>query len=751
MGDFMNSSAHAPAARRWLASVLGAALAAVPVALLDARWALASTTEQVELWRLGVATLGLIGVIAAAVGAAVGALTLVLHPASSPNWRRAWQWLEAGPVESRAERGALLLAGSVAATLWLVAVLQISLAALTTNEAARVTGTGAAWAAVALGIALGLIARSAAQPLARGLQRWQVPGWLAAASGLGLLVLVVNYGVATGTVGGEGGVLAPFGVLKRPELDLRPVASLAVLAAAAYALPAYLVRAPAWVALGVLGLSSVFPVLTARSALEERRASLAVSRGAPLARLALVPARHWTDRDRDGSSAWFGGGDCNDADAARSPSAEDVPGNGVDEDCSGRDAEKVVLAAPPAPAPKDAAQYIDARLPKNLSLIILMIDAWRGDTAGFMGYPRNVTPNLDRLAKKSVVFERSYSLSSYTGKSVPPMMMGKYGGEVHRGWNHFNKIDPREKPLWTRLQGHGFKTLSAQGYWYFYRKSHGFDRGWDVLDTQASPTDSYEDKDVSVVGPAMAERSIAVLSGENVRDRFFFWNHWVDPHADYIEHEEFKFGRKQRDLYDGEIAFTDHQIGRVLDHLEKTGLFDRSIIVVTSDHGEAFGEHGMVRHGFELWEELVWVPLIIHVPGIEPHRVKVRRSAVDLVPTLLDLLRLPHPSGQGADFFSGRSMIHDLYRPPGYVPEERIVFIDMQAGPYNDERQAFIENGMKLITGNGVPQGLYDLEKDPGETRDLLENRELRERYVTRYRAYRKSLREVFVKPGERQ
>jgi hypothetical protein len=111
------------------------------------------------------------------------------------------------------------------------------------------------------------------------------------------------------------------------------------------------------------------------------------------------------------------------------------------------------------------------------------------------------------------------------------------------------------------------------------------------------------------------------------------------------------------------------------------------------------------------------------------------------------LYRINPVAGEGDDFMSGSSLLADLFLPPGYEPAPRIVFVDMAAGPHNAERQAFIENSLKLITSSGRPLGLYDLEKDPQEEKDLLEDAELREKVMERFKAFRRDLREVKVRP----
>src|ERR1019366_5076994 len=113
------------------------------------------------------------------------------------------------------------------------------------------------------------------------------------------------------------------------------------------------------------------------------------------------------------------------------------------------------------------------------------------------------------------------------------------------------------------------------------------------------------------------------------------------------------------------VQFTDQYVGKLLDFIAARSWASRTVIIVTADHGEEFGEHGMTRHGFEVWETLVHVPLMVVAPGAKPHHVEPMRSGIDLAPTLLELFGLPsEPS------FEGRSLVGEIY---GAAPEERDV------------------------------------------------------------------------------
>ncbi len=142
--------------------------------------------------------------------------------------------------------------------------------------------------------------------------------------------------------------------------------------------------------------------------------------------------------------------------------------------------------------------------------------------------------------------------------------------------------------------------------------------------------------------------------------RFFAWFHFLDPHDRYLPHEGIgPYGKTGRDAYDGEVTYTDQYIGKLLDFVAKQEWGARTAFIVTGDHGEAFGEHHQFVHGFELWQNLVRVPLLFVVPGATPRHIDNPTSAIDLAPTILDLYGVanngwpPGKDGGGAPGFEG--------------------------------------------------------------------------------------------------
>ena len=442
----------------------------------------------------------------------------------------------------------------------------------------------------------------------------------------------------------------------------------------------------------------------------------AIELGAPLGHIGLVLARRATDRDHDGASYLFGGGDCDDSDPSRSPNAIDIPGNGIDEDCSGSD---LPLPHRPPPPPPTAR----AAVPHDLNLVLITVDTLRIDL-GFMGYPRPVSPNLDALAARSTVFDRAYSLASYTGKSLGPTLIGKYPSETFRDGSHFDTYAPDNVFLAERLRNVGFHTMGLASHWYFKPK-YGLTQGMDTWDLSALPPESAGDIDGAVTSEALSDAAIRLLSDPvNGSRRFFMWAHYFDPHANYIVHPEapdFRPGQKMwaKPLYDGEVWFTDHHIGRLLDFIASQPWGKQTAIIVTSDHGEAFEEHGMSYHGVDLWEQLVRVPLVVYVPGVKPHRVKQKRSNIDLVPTVLDLLGVTQPpDGE----LSGESNAGAIVSPDEVAIDERDVLMDMPWGPQVAQHRALIHGptpGLKLMAPGGPVYQLYDLSKDEAELNDV--------------------------------
>ena len=715
------------------------AIGALAVAALETYSVSRAVAEMPNVLRLWASDAGLVVPVGILLGLCGALAALALHAPNVPSWIRLRRWLSPIEPRRRARLAAIALISPVVCTLFVLGTAHISVRVLSVQGASAALGALMGAAAIGtsllcIGVILGL-----ARIVGVRLRKKPPDPVRAGIIGLfcGTLIFVLLVGL--GNTSGAGEPLAMFGVFRRQELDLRaPLFSLLLLAMG------YL---SGWLSQKVhlrgLILGALLPTAltgySGRIGMNSRAVSNAIERSSPLGRIVLGPLRRFTDHDKDGFSASFGGGDCDDNNAAINPSVDDIPGNGIDEDCSGKDAAIVANSLASA---RPTGSDLQITVSRNLNLVLLTVDTVRADV---LFDARHVVPELEKLALKSIVYTHAYAPASYTGKSVGPFIIGKNSSETQRDFSHFNAFR-KERFVQQRLQSAGIRTVSVQGYWYFYLPPYGFERGFDVIDSKASPGQGYVEGDRTTNADKQADQVIEQLkNAENTTKQFYLWSHFTDPHAEYVSHPGFDFGNDSRGRYLGEVSFVDHQLGRIFEVISNSSFADRTVIIVTSDHGEAFGEHGMLRHGFELWEPLIRVPLIIFIPPGKGRHIDARRSLLDLVPTVLDLMSVPSASGQGVDFLSGHSLAPELLSTEGSQVEERPVFVDMSAGPNNAERQAYIHKNFKLIASMGRPLGLYDLATDPEEKHDLLDNEQLRSEITAEFKAFRHELRVVHI------
>jgi arylsulfatase A-like enzyme len=394
-------------------------------------------------------------------------------------------------------------------------------------------------------------------------------------------------------------------------------------------------------------------------------------------------------------------------------------------------------ASPLASASASPAPAAPGKLPDNLNVLLLTIDSMRHDMP-WAGYPRPIAPRLTELEKRSVSYTRGYALSSYTSMSVGGFLAGDYPSSIKRDGYFFGTYPKDVLMFPERLQAAGVRTLSVQGHGYF-KHGTGLSQGFDVW--KIVPGLKWNAQtDENITGPKMEAMAEELLSDPaNTSGRFFAWFHFLDPHDQYMPHKDgTDWGRKGRDLYDGEIEFTDRQIAKLLDFIDRQPWGPRTAIIVSADHGESFGEHGVFRHGFELFENLVHVPWFFYLPGASPRRIDAPRSHLDLAPTILELL------GVKADpALRGTSLVPELL---GQVqPLAHDVIVDLPRTSDNDRRRGLISGKYKLIAyGDDAYYQLYDLEADPDEKKNLIKTeKEVAAGMIQKYKAANAQIREL--------
>jgi choline-sulfatase len=373
-----------------------------------------------------------------------------------------------------------------------------------------------------------------------------------------------------------------------------------------------------------------------------------------------------------------------------------------------------VAASSVPPAASSASSTPPPRGPTEpLNVILLSIDSLRQDMP-WTGYPKAIAPNLTRLAEESVVYTHAYSVSSYTAKSVAAFLASRYPSSLYRSGFFFTDYAKSNVFMGEALHDHGVRTMGIHAHAYFGRGKH-LDQGFDVW--EVVPGISFDaTTDKNITSSKMTDLGIKALGDPaNTGKPFFAWLHYLDPHDEYLSHAESPdFGKGNRSRYDSEVFFTDLHVGRLLEFAKKQPWWEKTAVIVTSDHGEAFGEHGAYKHAFWLWEVLTRVPLFVHAPGVSPSRIDRKRSHVDLAPTILDLEGVHDvpPS------FVGKSLVPEIYGTEKPGDRDPIV-LDLPEDSHNPEVRAIIAGNLKLIVYDGVRYELYDLASDPDELHDL--------------------------------
>jgi len=390
-------------------------------------------------------------------------------------------------------------------------------------------------------------------------------------------------------------------------------------------------------------------------------------------------------------------------------------------------------AEPSGASPEGAA-------PRNFLLV--SIDTLRADHLSAYGYPWETSSNFDALAREGVLFERAYCQIPVTGPSHATLLTGLQP-QTHGAYRNGVRMNDSAISLAQILQDSGYRTAAFLSAWTMRSKLTGLDRGFDTYDEDM--TDSYGMVNSQRPANETCNRAIAWLGAQDGEEPFFLFLHLFDPHEPY----DLKGGFEDLEVsgekpparpgeivrYDSEIAFADTHMARVIRAVEKRGWLDETLIVVVADHGEAFGEHGYNGHGRRVHEPGIHVPLLFHYPrGLaRDRRVEQLAGLIDLAPTVLELM-----GAKALGAHQGKSLapwlapgeapppaarqIHSVSYPgtvghmPGWV---RRIF--SRKKPNRPMQMALLWDDWKYVLRPQKGKAyLYDLAKDPGETRDLL-------------------------------
>ncbi|MGK0358220.1 MAG: choline-sulfatase [Bradymonadia bacterium] len=450
-----------------------------------------------------------------------------------------------------------------------------------------------------------------------------------------------------------------------------------------------------------------------------------------LSRSVVATLRTVFDGDGDGYSEMLAGGDCDDSNPKINPSAKEIPGNGVDENCAGGDAPLIDAAdiKPPSAtlssvpssgiaSAASAAPATEAPPKKKLNVVFVIIDTLRPDHLGLYGYERATSPVIDAWAKDAVVFENAFAQGPNTPRSMPSIFTGRYPSRVDwvKRYANYGKLKPDNQTIFEIFGAAGWATEAISAHWYFER-ADGIKQGVDTWDNSGFTTIKKSNTQTMAhkLTPRAISRIDALAGGEKP---FFLFVHYFEPHGRYMNQKSATiFGKKLMDKYDSEISYVDKHLAPLFDTLKAKGLYENTVVVVTADHGEAFKEHGFYFHGRTVYTEELKVPLLIRAPGIAPKRVKDFVGLVDLLPTLAGLSGLKAPKAQGKD-------LGPVLDGTGTLAA-RYLFMEQLAYPnYKTHIVAALntESGVKAIkdiTKNVIE--VFNVKADPAEQKNLLD------------------------------
>ena len=348
------------------------------------------------------------------------------------------------------------------------------------------------------------------------------------------------------------------------------------------------------------------------------------------------------------------------------------------------------------------------------NVLLITIDTLRADRVGAFGGTKPLTPTLDRLAGEGIRLTRAYASAPLTLPSHASLMTAA-SPPVHGVRNNsLFRLGDKLPTLATVLKSAGYRTGAFVGAFVLDAR-FGLNRGFDVYDDRygekasGDPGEGPERRAEDVIRPAAAWIVNPQPAVRSPQSPWFAWVHLYDPHAPYSAPEPYA---SQHEPYDAEVAYTDAMVGRLLDDLRAAGLLDRTLIVVTADHGESLGEHGETTHGVFVYDVTMRVPVVLwagsRVGGAHDGLARV----IDLAPTVLDLAGVAVPST-----FEGRSLLPALKDPGAEQVPAYLEAMDAQLTRNWAPLTGLVAGTFKLID-LPVPE-LYDLAADPGETTNL--------------------------------
>jgi arylsulfatase A-like enzyme len=397
------------------------------------------------------------------------------------------------------------------------------------------------------------------------------------------------------------------------------------------------------------------------------------------------------------------------------------------------------------------------------NVLLIVLDTVRAQNLSLYGYGRPTTPQLERLAKTGVVFERALSPAPWTLPSHASMFTGRFPHELSADW--LTPLDSANPTLAEVFRAHGYATAGFVANLLYCTYETGLNRGFvhyedypvtpgmiahsswlaRTLAEKLKPIMGSHQKLVRKSAAQLNKDFLRWLSHKDQRPFFVFLN-YMDAHEPYLPpkpfdlkfaskrprnpwvREDYKYSSEEIEelmaAYDGTIVYLDHQLGLLFDELGRQGLIENTLVIITSDHGEQFGEHGLMGHGNSLYRPLLHVPLVVSFPSRVPagHHVHEPVTLRDIPSTVIELIKF-----EGKSHFPGNSLArywsdgNDLGKSAAAALSEVSQSINLAEWlpSMKGDMKSLVMNGMHYIQNGDGREELYDFENDPAEARDL--------------------------------
>ncbi len=410
------------------------------------------------------------------------------------------------------------------------------------------------------------------------------------------------------------------------------------------------------------------------------------------------------------------------------------------------------------------------------NVLLVVIDTARADRFSFDGYARQTSPETAKLAREGAVYEQASTPAPWTLPAHASLFTGLFPSSHGADSGHL-RLDERLRTLAEAFHDAGYRTVAYTANPWVGRQ-YGFDQGFDRYEEiWRDEKGDGEDAGASRLNSAVTHW-LQWREGPPPRDQpFFMFINYLEPHLPYDPPEpergrfltpgtdpaaverlrRFKHPLEVKyvlglgglqpgdlgilsDLYDGEIAYIDRRVGQLADHFRKRNILDETVVVITSDHGEAIGNHGFLDHKLNVFEELLRIPLVVRYPPAVAagQRIKEPVMLQDLYPTLLGLAGIARDIGAGEDPAAREALplpgvnglrrdgpratpaiISEFSRPVQFLELIRQSFPEAGIGPFDRALVAYRVGSEKLHWASDGRHRLYDLARDPGEEDDL--------------------------------